>query len=79
MIKLKSGNNNMKATKNLIAGEVFNIKKKLLNKYEKIYLKSFNDKQFVIKVSKQLQNDCGTHLVKIDENDSEYTLTATRR
>lgn len=69
----------MRATKNAIAGEVFNIKKKLLNKYDKIYLKAFNDKQFVIKVVKQLKNDCHNYLVELAENDEEYILKITRK
>lgn len=64
----------MKATKNLIAGEVAFIKKRMQYNHERIYLKLFNNKNFIEKVIRQLKNDCKNHEVTLTENKYEYIL-----
>lgn len=79
MIKLKSGNNDMRATKNSIAGEVAFIKRSMHNNYEKIYLKLFNDENFIKKVVRQLKNECKNYEITFKEDKYEYILSIKMR
>ena len=69
----------MKANKNLIAGEVAFIKKRMHNNHERIYLKLFNNKSFIEKVVRQLKHDCKSHEITLKENKNEYILSINMR
>lgn len=69
----------MKANKNLIAGEVAFIKNRMHNNYEKIYLKLFNDENFIKKVVRQLKNECKNYEITFKENKNEYILSIKMR
>lgn len=79
MIKLESWKNDMRATKNSIAGEVAFIKKRMHYNYEKTYLKLFTNEFFIKKVIRQLKNDCKNYEITFKENEYEYILSIKRR
>lgn len=64
----------MIATRNSIKGEVFQLQRNLKIPFKESYLKLFNDKQFVIKVAKQMQHLYPEYEVTFEESEEEYIL-----
>lgn len=61
-------------TRNSIAGEVFRLQRNFRVPMEGIYMKLFNSKQFVVKVSRQLEQLYPEYDVSLAETEENYIL-----
>ena len=61
-------------TRNSIAGEVFRLQRNFSAPMEERYMKLFNSKQFVVKVSRQLEQLYPEYDVTLAETEENYIL-----
>ena len=61
-------------TQNSIAGEVFRLQRNFSAPMEERYMKLFNSKQFVVKVSRQLEQLYPEYDVTLAETEENYIL-----